>query len=365
MWLNTPTRDLVGTQMPKEAFAQLWRQNPGSNEYNTKMLEVANESYTFGAEIGRGGFGRVLMASRRTKSGGQKHDAVVKIQAYSKMALNTHTKEPKEINFLRMLSAQSSHISPQFYDAWVKKEEVYIVMERLDGKDLRKHVQSVKMRNENMDNIIFQLYNIINLLTSLGLHHGDLKGENLVWTGSKLSLIDFGSMYRETSKMETCPPRHATQILAGPEYKKSNYGKPTSKSNDIYSFGHVVYLLCAGRYIFEERSDATNGANYEQIVDALPTTAQKYKSLLLGTLEPYLHRRFTLRKVEKWITANTKFIERRPSSSKMMPVLRGTTTQGRLAEFSSDTVSPPRQRHLTWCLCCVFSMCLLFLSFLL
>lgn len=69
-----------------------------------------------------------------------------------------------------------------------------LILEKMTGNDLEALIDSDhEFKKEEIIAILTQLIEIVDYLYGLKISHRDLKVSNILWTGSKLALIDFGS----------------------------------------------------------------------------------------------------------------------------------------------------------------------------
>lgn len=130
------------------------------------------------------------------------------------------------------------------FDHFVENERDYLLIEHLEGQDLRRVVKEYGAQTEDMVlDLGTQIAEIINYLHSLNppIIHKDITPSNLVLeTDNKISLIDFGAanQFLGTATGTVI----GKQSYIAPEQLR---GKANLKS-DIYSFGCTLYFLATG-----------------------------------------------------------------------------------------------------------------------
>jgi len=314
------------------------------NEIEAKLFEIRKFAYTTGALAGSGGFGKVFNTHRETNT-----NAVMKVQPRNdddedELIVDT---TPREIFFLNLFSDEPW--SPRLYDEFRFDDMQYIVMEKIEGKDLCKlrgdtqHLPIYAKRTW-VFSIIKQMYEILTYLVSRKIHHGDLKLANIMLEKhtDKVYLVDYGFTYQgETGDV----PRHATLDLGSPETKNIIYGRATHTGQDIWSFGVIVYTILHGFYPYAEASDG-------RYMDTSPTSdleiddeAGNLFTFLSRTLKKNPRARFTLAEIGEWINRTT--VDDNPSDDDFLPDLDSlpmwsqSSSDELPSEGSSDWIPPP------------------------
>ncbi len=126
----------------------------------------------------------------------------------------------------------------------------YIVMEFVDGEDLKKYLDSrgALTADEALD-IARQIGEGLQAVHDAGVIHRDLKLANVMRDSTgRLRLMDFGIAKRVGDVMSTV----TGQILGTPEYMSPEQvqGQPTGLKTDIYSLGVMTFELLTGRVPF-------------------------------------------------------------------------------------------------------------------
>ena len=204
--------------------------------------------YRIISPIAKGGMGRVYLA-KQEKTG---HDIAIKV-------LPDHfLNDRKRSQYLeRELKVAKKLKHPNVIDIYgltVQNGVGYLLMEFMDGGNLRQHIKAHNLT----------LYETLNLILKIceGLHyihhhkfedgrfhsiiHRDIKPENiLLSTGGALKVADFGLSFAEESWSFRKPKsRGGTPHYMSPEQIR---GKPLDIRTDIFSLGLVVYELLTGQ----------------------------------------------------------------------------------------------------------------------
>jgi serine/threonine-protein kinase len=129
---------------------------------------------------------------------------------------------------------------PACHDCFEEDGKYYLVMDYLEGENLRKYREN---HEDDKETILMQLAELISKLHSLPipLIHGDLKPENIIITKeARVYLLDFGSAFFENRRPKVFM---GTKGYAAPELKEGRCGT----ESDVYSFGKLMLYLLTGR----------------------------------------------------------------------------------------------------------------------
>jgi eukaryotic-like serine/threonine-protein kinase len=133
-----------------------------------------------------------------------------------------------------------------------KGEEPALVMEYVDGPDMKRYIQE---RPWNMDErlvIIYQICNGLQYIHDQGFVHHDLKPENILFTRKgQVKLCDYAlrrSKWFAFLESENKLMGSVTPMYIAPEIIEKKGASPQS---DMYSLGVVLYLLFTGQFPFK------------------------------------------------------------------------------------------------------------------
>ena len=208
------------------------------------MIDEKNSEYEIKDTIGKGNFGKVLLAiNKKTRE-----KVALKIIEKSKM-----NKYYSSIQIERELSVigQMNHLNIiKIYKIVSDKKKYEIVMEYCEKGELYEYI--VNKRNLEEDEAAYYFFQLINGLESIhskNIVHRDLKPENLLITKDNiLKIIDFGLCnYHNPEKLLTTPcgsPSYASpEMVSGKEYNGIFV--------DIWCTGIILYAMLAGYLPFE------------------------------------------------------------------------------------------------------------------
>lgn len=137
---------------------------------------------------------------------------------------------------------------PSFYEVIEDEDNIYIVMEYLDGGTLLSEINSAGYIAEFEAHRLFvQLLSVIDYLhTVLNVAHRDLKCENILFDQNKnIRILDFGFSKEYSGLMlTTCG---SVPYLAPEVLKETKY----SEKVDIWSLGIILYSMVVGCWPFD------------------------------------------------------------------------------------------------------------------
>jgi len=205
---------------------------------------VHNE-YDIGIEIGRGGFS-VVQEAVHVKTGKK-----AAIKTISKTHETLHHKLQQEIDIMRMVVKSPKVV--HLYDVYEDDQNVYIVMELLEGGTLlEKIIAKDHYTDHDAAQILSAVVSGINFCHSQGVVHRDMKPENLMCSTKEYSdlsdvkITDFG-LAIVLKEGEYATGVDGTREYLAPEIiAHSPYGPAV----DMWSIGCIAYTLLCGYHPF-------------------------------------------------------------------------------------------------------------------
>ena len=133
-----------------------------------------------------------------------------------------------------------------------KRSRVYMVMEWVDGKLLRKVMNEQKpMSEERAVKIGENILGALQHIHSRGVAHRDLKPENImVDSDDNIKLIDFGIASKADARRLTFAK--LSQVMGTPDYISPEQvkGKRGDGRSDLYAMGIILYEMLTGKVPF-------------------------------------------------------------------------------------------------------------------
>ncbi|MFH1905162.1 MAG: serine/threonine-protein kinase [bacterium] len=151
-----------------------------------------------------------------------------------------------EVEIMKKLSHKNI---PRVYDFGEKKDLQYIVLEYIDGYNLRELIKAHSDLSKNYISIILKVCDILGYIHKKGVIHQDIKSRNIILTkDGDVKIIDFGLAYEKDKDGTKVRERAGTPHYMSPEQVKGYRGDERA---DIYSLGVVMYELATGRRPFD------------------------------------------------------------------------------------------------------------------
>lgn len=139
------------------------------------------------------------------------------------------------------------------YDFVEEEGNLYIVMELLDGKDLKEVIKSGSaLTVDQILGIMEQIADGLGFAHDNGMVHRDLKPANLhITKKGQIKILDFGLVHEDSSDMTKTGHVMGTPNYMSPEQVQ---GLPVDPRSDIFSLGAVFYELLTRKKPFSAES---------------------------------------------------------------------------------------------------------------
>ncbi len=136
-------------------------------------------------------------------------------------------------------------------------DEMFIVMEYIEGRELKEQVESGKLKVEKVMDIATQIAEGLQAAHKKGIIHRDIKSSNIMITaGDKIKIMDFGlAKIGAGLHLTKSGTTLGTVSYMSPEQVR---GEEVDSRTDIWSFGVVLYEMLSGEKPFK--------GDYEQAV---------------------------------------------------------------------------------------------------
>ncbi|XP_057305082.1 serine/threonine-protein kinase PAK mbt-like [Hydractinia symbiolongicarpus] len=180
-------------------------------------------------KIGEGSTGIVCIA-RDKRSGRQ--------VAVKKMDL--HKQQRRELLFNEVVTMKNYHHSNivELYDAYLVNEELWVVMEYLEGGALTDIVSYTKLKEDQIAYFCKSCLKALEYLHSQGVIHRDIKSDSILMSlNGQVKLSDFGFCAQVSNEVPKRKSLVGTPYWMAPEIiSRDSYGTEV----DIWSFGIMV-----------------------------------------------------------------------------------------------------------------------------
>lgn len=187
------------------------------------------------AKVGEGSTGVVFLA--RQISTGQK-------VAVKKMNLRRQQRRELLFNEVILMRDHPHENIVHFHDSYLVQDELWVVMEYLDGGALTNIVQRTSLQENQIAAVLRSCLKALEFLHSKGVIHRDIKSDSiLLTTDGKVKLSDFGFCARVTAEHPRRKSLVGTPYWMAPEViKRQSYGTEV----DIWSLGIMVIEMVDG-----------------------------------------------------------------------------------------------------------------------
>ncbi len=258
------------------------------------QIEVLGERYELMDPIGRGGMATIYRG-RDTRM-----DRIVAI----KVLREVYSTDPKFVTrFQREAKAASALQHPnivQVYDYGQTAGNYFIVMELVEGTDLRRYLRSRGVLD--VDRAIIIAHDValgLGAAHRRSIVHRDVKPQNvLVGKNGTIKLTDFGiaSVYKDINaeRLTTTGMTLGTVQYYAPEQAQ---GEIVSPAADVYALGIVMYEMLTGRTPFDGDTPVAVAMQHIQDVpvpprELNPNIPQALEDIIMRSLEKIPEMRF-------------------------------------------------------------------------
>jgi serine/threonine protein kinase/Flp pilus assembly protein TadD len=207
--------------------------------------------YLIKEKLGEGGMGIVYLAEDT------KLDRKVAIKFLPPhVSRNINERKRFEIEAKSAASLNHQNIS-HIYAIEEVNDEMFIVMEYIEGEELKERILKDPITSEMAINIASQIAEGLKAAHSKGIVHRDIKSSNIMITEeNKVKIMDFG-LAKVRGGVELTK-EHSTLGTAAYMSPEQAHGEDVDHRTDIWSFGIVLYEMLTGSLPFK--------GDYEQAV---------------------------------------------------------------------------------------------------
>lgn len=222
-------------------------------EDDDNQLELTHvDHYEIIKPIGAGGMGKVYKAIDRER------DITVAIKVLDRRYdLERKRRRRDHLGREILIAAGLNHEAiVRYYKEIIEAEDRNghlrrcLLMEYVDGYDLRKHIRDQDLPVRKMVEIMYKLSSGLDYLHTHGIVHRDIKPGNFMLTRDqkRVKIFDFGLSKSSASwRTRWMKEGGGTRAYMPPEQLRSKGMKLDARS-DIFSFGITMYELFAGQH---------------------------------------------------------------------------------------------------------------------
>lgn len=223
----------------------------GSGLYVGSLL---NNRYLIEKELGRGGIGVVYLGRDQQLLS---RPVVIKV-LLEESAKNQWFKKKFQQEMEALSRINHPGVIGVLDAGQMPDGKPYLVMQFVEGTDLRSAMTAEGMSFQRAANILRQIGQALNMAHEKGVYHRDLKPENIMLEildedQEQVKLIDFGIARVVDSKFAS--NKETTAVAGTISYMAPEQlmGKPSATS-DIYALGIIAYEMLCGRRPFNPES---------------------------------------------------------------------------------------------------------------
>ena len=234
--------------------------------------------YLLLSTLGRGTFSKVKLAIHLPT----RQKVAIKILDQEKIVDDTDIERiNREIKILSLLHHENI---VQLYETIKSNNNIYIVMEYIEGKDLFQYIYSMQRLTEYKSSQLFrQLISCLEYIHKHGIVHRDIKPENILLDKAKknLKLVDFGlgNIYGPNELIKTAcgsPCYAAPEMLSNKPYE--------GFYSDLWSCGVVLYCMLVGSLPFDDEDIKILYHNIRIANYVMPNFLSNYAQDILGRI---------------------------------------------------------------------------------
>jgi len=202
-------------------------------------------------KLGEGGMGVVYLAED-TKL---KRKVAIKFLPHH-ISSNNEDRQRFEIEAQAAAALNHPNIA-HIYAIEETEDEMFIVMEYIDGRELKNKIEASPIPSEEVIKTALQIAEGLEAAHKRGVVHRDIKSSNIMITeDGKVKIMDFGlAKIKGGTEITKIGATIGTTAYMSPEQAK---GETVNHLTDIWSLGIVIYEMLAGKLPFDR--------DYEQAI---------------------------------------------------------------------------------------------------
>lgn len=223
---------------------------PGAADEDAEFELTHVGPYEIIAPVGSGGMGTVYKAIDRSR------DVTIAIKVLDQRYDVEHMNRSRDyLGREILIAAALNHPNIiKMHNQIVVQEDRFrrkrrcLLMEYIDGHNLKKHIQDRDLSIEQMLNICVQLCHGLDFLHQNKIIHRDIKPGNFLFSrdGKQVKIVDFGLSKSNASwRMRWMKETGGTRLYMSPEQLAK---KSLDERSDIFSFGITMYELFSGHH---------------------------------------------------------------------------------------------------------------------
>jgi serine/threonine protein kinase/Flp pilus assembly protein TadD len=205
----------------------------------TQIIGKTISHYRIIEEVGRGGMGVVYLAED-TKL---ERKVAIKFLPHN---ISIHSAERERLKIEAKAAASLNHNNiATIHSIEETDDEIFIVMEHIDGQELKKIINNTPIPVDEALRISQQIADGLAAAHSKGIVHRDIKSSNIMITeDGKVKIMDFGlAKVRGAAQVTKLGTTVGTAAYMSPEQAR---GEEVDQRTDIWSFGVLLCEMLTG-----------------------------------------------------------------------------------------------------------------------
>lgn len=255
------------------------REHTRSHRSKKRRRKIGLDDFEFLAVLGKGNFGKVMLAELRQTS------KLCAIKVLKKDFIVEHDEAESVKSEKRVFLVASKEKHPFFLNlhcCFQTENRIYFVMEYVSGGDLMWHIQKNRFNARRAKFYACEVLLALKYFHDNGIVYRDLKLDNiLLTTQGHIKLGDYGLCKEEmwynctTSTFCGTPEFMAPEIIAGKAY---------SRSVDWWAFGVLMFqmMLCQSPFKGDDEDEIFNAIEHDEV--RYPITMPRQTVLILLAL---------------------------------------------------------------------------------
>lgn len=217
---------------------------------NADKSSSSVSDFEFLNQLGKGSFGTVYRVKRISDG----TIMVLKQINISQMSAQLRT---AALNEVKILSSLDSPFIVKYYDSFIEKNDLNILMEYCDGGDLAQYLKQLSGKplvEPKIWKFFIQLCIGLDYLHQKKILHRDIKALNVFLTKDEnVRIGDLG-----VAKVLADTTNFAHTMVGTPYYLSPEMAeeKPYNEKSDVWALGCVLYEMCTHRHPFEASNQA-------------------------------------------------------------------------------------------------------------
>lgn len=217
---------------------------------NKKKSPSSSADFEILASLGKGSFGTVYKVKRKE----DKSIYVLKQINISQLNSKSRTAALNEVKILSSL--ENPHVV-KYYDSFIEKNVLNIIMEFCEGGDLSKFIKSQAGRpiaESKIWKFLIQMCIGLEYIHKKKILHRDIKSLNIFLTKNEdIRIGDLGVAKVMAESVNFAQTMVGTPYYLSPEMAEE---KPYNEKSDVWALGCVLYELCTLRHPFEANNQS-------------------------------------------------------------------------------------------------------------